>query len=319
MKKKTTEEFVKESKLVHGNKYDYSKVEYINCDKKICIICPEHGEFWQTPLNHLSEKHGCPKCGYLKVSEKNSLTFESFILKSREVHGWKYDYSKVKYVNCKTKVCIICPEHGEFWQTPSEHLRGRGCHKCGAKKSAKKRALTNQEFIEKSIKIHGEKYDYSECKYKNNVTKVCIICPEHGKFYQKPNYHLSGNGCPSCNESHMEKEIVNLLSENGINFEREKTFSWLFYKQKLRLDFYLPDYNIAIECQGQHHFVPIDYNGKGDNFSKIEFEENKKRDKYKKELCEKNGVKLIYYANYNYKFPYEVIIDEKDLIKQIIT
>lgn len=97
----------------------------------------------------------------------------------------------------------------------------------------------------------------------------------------------------------MEKEIANLLSENSINFEREKTFSWLFYEQKLRLDFYLPDYNIAIECQGQHHFVPTDYNGKGDDFSKIEFDESKKRDKYKKDLCEKNGIKLIYYANYD--------------------
>jgi len=120
-------------------------------------------------------------------------TTEQFIEEARQVHGDKYDYSKVEYVNSATKVCIVCPEHGEFWQRAGEHLKGKGCIKC-----AKHYKPTTEEFIEKARKAHGDKYDYSKVEYVNNKTKVCIICPEHGEFWQKPNNHLSGQGCPFC-------------------------------------------------------------------------------------------------------------------------
>ena len=115
--RKTTEDFIKEAKSIHGDKYDYSKVGYENAHKKICIICPEHGEFWQKPMLHINQKCGCKKCGTNKTKAKTSLTFGEFVEKAKKVHGDKYDYSKVGYVNYKTKVCIICPIHGEFWQT----------------------------------------------------------------------------------------------------------------------------------------------------------------------------------------------------------
>ena len=112
----------------------------------------------------------------------------NFIEKAKAVHGDKYDYSKVEYVKAKEKVCIICQEHGEFWQTPNNHLRGEGCPFCyGSKK------LTTEEFISKAKQIHGNKYDYSNVNYVNKYTKVCIICPEHGEFWQKPSNHLKGN------------------------------------------------------------------------------------------------------------------------------
>ena len=107
--KDKTEEFIKKAKEVHGDKYDYSKVEYKKAIEKICIICPEHGEFWQIPTNHL-KGCGCPSCGGNK-----KYTLEIFIKKAREVHGDKYDYSKVDYKKASEKVCIICPKHGEFW------------------------------------------------------------------------------------------------------------------------------------------------------------------------------------------------------------
>ena len=124
----TTEEFIRRAKEVHGDKYDYSKVEYVHSHTKVCIICPKHGEFWQMPLHHL-KGGGCPNC----VGNKR-LTTEEFIRRAKEVHGDKYDYSKVEYVNARIKVCIICPEHGEFRQTASEHLRGQGCPKCAQEK-----------------------------------------------------------------------------------------------------------------------------------------------------------------------------------------
>lgn len=123
-KKKTTEEFIEEAKKVHGDKYDYSETVYSAAAKKVKIICPLHGEFYMTGNNHLRGQ-GCPKCaGNVK------LTTEEFINKAKGIHGDRYDYSKVNYVNRHTEVCIICPECGEFQQTPNSHLAGNGCPKC---------------------------------------------------------------------------------------------------------------------------------------------------------------------------------------------
>lgn len=128
------------------------------------------------------------------------LTTEEFIKKAKEVHGDKYDYSKVEYVNAKLKVCIICPIHGEFWQTPSNHLDGKGCIKCGGNCK-----IGRESFIEKSMKIHKNRYDYSKVTYVNISTKVCIICPIHGEFWQKPSNHLLGRGCPECDRDSISR------------------------------------------------------------------------------------------------------------------
>ena len=203
-KRLTTDEFIEKAKKVHGDKYDYSKVEYVDSATKIYITCPEHGGFWQNPNSHLHGR-GCSMCAKAKANAKNSCGIDEFIEKAKKVHGEKYDYSKVEYVNSKTKVCIICPEHGEFWQTPSEHLNGCGCKKCASDKLQKKFQLSKQQFVSKSLKVHGDKYDYSKVEYVNNRTKVCIICPEHGEFWQTPNSHLNGNGCPLCGNEERAK------------------------------------------------------------------------------------------------------------------
>lgn len=121
------------------------------------------------------------------------MTREEFIVKARAVHGDKYDYSKVEYVNNNTNVVIICPEHGEFQQTPHNHLKGKGCWACAGVKP-----LTQEQFIEKAKAVHGEKYDYSETIYERNNRKVKIVCPLHGEFWQVPMTHLKGVGCPAC-------------------------------------------------------------------------------------------------------------------------
>jgi hypothetical protein len=190
--KSSTEEFINKSKQIHGNRYDYSKVEYINNRTKVCIICPVHGEFWQTPKNHLKGQ-GCNKCAIKYRADKLRLTKEYFINKAISIHGTKYDYSKVEYIGINDKVCIICPEHGEFWQTPSMHLNGCGCPQC-----ANNIKLTTEQFIQRAKEMHGNKYDYSKTEYKNAQTKVCIICPVHGEFWQKPTDHLNTNGCEKC-------------------------------------------------------------------------------------------------------------------------
>ena len=189
--KLTIEEFVTKANKVHHNKFDYSKVDYVNAHTKVCIICPEHGEFWQTPNGHLTGST-CPKCA------NHFMDRDYFIEKARKIHGQKYDYSKVDYKGTDTKVCIICPEHGEFWQIPNSHLQGQGCPKCGVEKCANSLRLTTEEFIRRAKEVHGDKYDYSKVEYINNSTKVCIICPEHGEFWQTPIGHLSSKGCAKC-------------------------------------------------------------------------------------------------------------------------
>ena len=192
-----TTNIIEKFKAIHGNKYDYSKVEYRNTHEKVCIICPEHGEFWQTPHNHLKGR-GCQKCAKINSAKKRRLQVSDFINKARKIHNDKYDYSKVEYVNSQTPVCITCPEHGEFWQTPSNHLKGKGCLKCSYIKRKKSQTYTAEEFIKKAKLAHSNKYDYSKVEYVNSQTPVCIICPEHGEFWQEPASHLSGCGCPFC-------------------------------------------------------------------------------------------------------------------------
>ena len=192
-----TEIFIEKAREIHGNKYNYSKVEYVNSKTKVCIICPEHGEFWQRPSHHL-DGHGCTICAIKKTVLRCRSNTKDFIEKATKIHINKYDYSKVEYVNNHTKVCIICPEHGEFWQLPSNHLRGEGCIKCRTDKVVQKRRLTTDSFIKKANFIHKYKYDYSKVNYVNSDTMVCIICPEHGEFWQKPHNHLFGNGCIKC-------------------------------------------------------------------------------------------------------------------------
>ena len=312
-KKLTKETFIKKAMKTHKNKYDYSRVKYVGANEKVCIICLKHGEFYQIASNHLRGQ-GCPKCSNEKLSKIHYSNKEEFIEKAKQIHGNKYDYSKTEYIDSKTKVCIICPKHGEFYQTPNSHLNGHGCFECGII-SCKPKSLTTEEFIEKARKIHGDKYDYSKTKYIDSKTKVCIICPKHGEFWQTPNCHLDGKGCPLCNESHLERDIRFLFDKNGIKYQyRKRDFKWL---EGLELDFYLPEYNIAIECQGEQHFIPKSFGGnKSDKFNK-----QIKLDDLKALKCKNNGVKLIYYS-YDNIVPkewkkYSVITDTKSIITEI--
>ena len=197
------------------------------------------------------------------------LTTEQFIGKAKQVHGDKYDYSKVEYKNCSTNVCIICKKHGEFWQRPDKHLIGRGCPKCGIESRSLIQRNSNEEFIEKAKQVHGNRYDYSKVECYGNKVKVCIICKKHGEFWQKPSNHLSGNGCPKCNSSHLEGEMRQFLETNNIEFDEQARFEWLGLQS---LDFFLPTYNIAIECQGRQHFKPIDFSGNGEKWAVENFE-----------------------------------------------
>lgn len=276
MKKLTQEEFIEKSKIKHNNKYDYSKVNYINNHTKVCIICPEHGEFWQTPHDHKDGGYGCPQCaGNVLCS------VEKFIEKAKAIHGDKYDYSKVKYKNANTKVCIICPEHGEFWQTPHSHTAMKqGCPKCAGVKK-----LTQEEFIERCKEVHHNYYSYDKLKYINTDTKILVTCPKHGDFLTSPLNHLyAGSGCPKCHFSKNESIINWYLRQNNIFFEAQKRFPSCRDKRALPFDFYLPDYNLCIEFQGEQHYIPW---RKGNEVI-LKLKKMQEHDKIKRDWCSKS-------------------------------
>lgn len=198
--KLTTKEIIKDFTKVHGNKYDYSLVDYENALKNVRIICKIHGEFQQAPSMHKSGQ-GCPKCAGIE-----KLIPETVLEDFKNIHGDRYDYSKVEYKNTDTKVIIICKLHGEFLQRPDHHKNGIGCPKCSGKA-----VLTTKEIIQDFIDVHGDKYNYSKVNYKNALSTVKIICKQHGEFLQTPHSHKRGSGCPTCNIGWSKPKILEFL------------------------------------------------------------------------------------------------------------
>jgi hypothetical protein len=291
-KKLITQDFIERGKKVHGDKYDYSKSIYIGLFKPITIICPIHGEYSQRADAHLRGQD-CPICGDEKQARSTRMTTDDFIKKSQDVHGKKYDYSQTVYYSRKQNngiVKIICPTHGEFFQSAENHLQGSGCNRC-----AGRQMLNANDFIEQAKSIFGKKYDYSKVDYKNATTKVGIICKKHGLFTVTPVNHIKHkSGCPICKESKGETFISDLLRVNNIEFLKQKTFedcrgnTGVKYCRKLPFDFYLPSFNTIIEYDGRQHFEPVIQFGGQEGFIKMQA-----TDKIKNTYCRKNNIKLL--------------------------
>ena len=195
-----TEEFIERAKSIYGDKYTYENTIYKNYKTKVIITCPIHGDFLKSP-GHFLNGQGCPEC-----SGRVRHTTKSFVEKCKKVHGDTYDLSQIEFVNYHKKIKVICKEHGEFTITPGHFLEGQGCPKCRYLKSADSNRKKQDEIIELANRIHNHKYDYSEVKYQNSKTKICIICHEkdengneHGVFFQTPENHIKNKqGCPKC-------------------------------------------------------------------------------------------------------------------------
>lgn len=291
MKKLTTEEWIKKAKVVRGDRYNYSKVQYNGAKTKICIICPEHGEFWQTPSDHISKLANCPLCGKKATYEKQRLSTEEFIEKAKQVHGDRYDYSKVEYRTAKIKIQIGCYKHGWFWQKPNNHLYGQNCPECGKESCIQSHTLSTEEFIQRARGVHGDKYNYSKANYINSQTKICIICPIHGEFEQIANNHIKGAGCPKCSQSQGERLIENYLKDNSIEYISQYEVSidtTINSSGYAYIDFYLPEKDIYIEYNGIQHYkyVPFLHKGGIIDFNKQIERDNFIRNMYKKKLIE---------------------------------
>lgn len=217
------------------------------------------------------------------------LTKEEFIKKAIDVHGDEYDYSLVNYCGNRKNVNIICKKHGKFSQSPAHHINvASKCPLCRNENLSRRFASNINDFIDKAHKIHGDQYDYSKTEYVNALTKVSIRCKKHGIFFQQPNNHLNGSGCPSCRESFGEKKVAEILLKNNIQFERQVTFDNLKFKSNLFFDFYLPKHKLFIEYNGIQHYKPIKFFGGEDELIEI-----KKRDIIKFKYAINNGYKIL--------------------------
>ena len=279
------EEFVEKARTKHGDKYEYNKEKYINAKTKTEIYCKKCGKwFTQTPSSHIY-KNGCPYCNpFPKAS-----TQEKFIEKIKQSHPNLEVLSEYKGNN--EYITVRCKIHDYVYKTTPHRISGgANCQKCYDDRRGKTIKKSYEQIIKECREVHGDKYQYPNLgqEYKTNKSKITIICPIHGSFKQSINKHCTRQqGCPKCNQSHMERDIDKILKDNYFNYKDQYRPVWL--KNGLSqqsLDFYLFDYNIAIECQGEQHFLPRDY------FKGLEY--NIKRDISKNIACEENNVKLLY-------------------------
>jgi formylmethanofuran dehydrogenase subunit E len=368
MKKHTLDEILIKCKEVHGEKYLYNDLNYVNAKTKCkiyCTVCHEY--FFQTMDAHLNSKNGCKNCAVIKASNNLRYSLQEFITKAKHIHGEKYEYSSFKYINynttgniyCKTckkyfkqspskhlagqncptcamkeaginkkysqeeiisifntvhssysyemfeylgynikgKIkCLKCENY--FFQTPANHINGEGCPICSLQKRGLSKRLTKQQFVDMANSIHLERYDYSDFVYiKSNIKgKIyCNYCKEY--FWQTPNHHLTGNGCPHCKRSKGEYKVKELLKLYNMDFIEQGTLAGCISKRLLRFDFILYENDKiigAIEYNGKQHYEPVQwsYHMNEDDIA-LSFKENKNRDIIKIKYCSENNIPLL--------------------------
>lgn len=254
----------------HGDRYDYSLSNYFKSNLKIIIICKLHGKFLMRPNNHLNGQ-GCPSCG-----GKDEITLEEIQKRNFDRYGDKYTLLDKIYSNSGIPLTFRCNKHGVIFKTNIyKHIKHYGCKKCFREHIDNNTADNVHSFLERAKVLHHNKYDYGMVLYKGNKIPVNIICPKHGSFYQRPDAHIHGVGCPTCSSSKGELKIYHFLKNKKINFIQEFRLKNYGY----RYDFYLPEYNLFIEYHGEQHYKPIKFFG-GD----VGLKNRIKHDKIKRHL-----------------------------------
>lgn len=224
------------------------------------------------------------------------LTNEKFIENCIKIHGLKYDYSDTIYLNMRTKIKILCKDHGYFYQSAFAHTQGQGCKECGKIVVSNKLVKDTEEFILLANKQHNNLYNYSVSFYKGNKDKIDIICNLHGVFKQTPNHHLSGRGCPKCKNqiSKPEIELQEFIKSLGFNIE---TNNRKILNRK-ELDIYIPELSKAIEFNGLYW-----------HYHKDNFKVGKHGNKSK--LCKEKGIKLLHIRE-------DLWLKDKEKMKNVI-
>lgn len=206
-----TKTAIKKSKDIWGDYYNYSLFEYFDSKTPVILICPKHGEFTQIFNTHL--RSSCFECGKEKRRKENIIDIFN------KKHNNKYNYSKTIYLGNHKDILVICPIHGDFLINAGNHKNGNGCRECGIASQT----IGVDKFIERSIDLHNNFYNYSKVEYIRSSAKVLINCPKHGDFEQSPNSHLNGYGCKKC------------LTDKNNNIKKE---SWIKYCNNYHNNYY---------------------------------------------------------------------------------
>lgn len=272
--------FIEKAKLVHGDKYDYSEVDYKTANTPVKIYCKTCNKYFlQTPLIHLSG------CGCRVCNNHELYNTKKFIEKAKQLHDNKFDYSYADYINMRTKIKIKCKQCNQiFEQTPALHLKSKHCPICFGTYHCSK-----NEVIEKAKLLHPNEYEYLDIEnYKNKYSYLVIKCKKCNKiFKQRICIHFAGCGCTYCKQSKGEKCIENFLTNNKITYEIQKSFDDCINKNVLKFDFYLPKLNICIEYQGEHHYKSNRY------FKHDNLEYRQRNDQIKRNYCKTHNIELI--------------------------
>ena len=222
--RKTNEQFIKESKVIHGDRYDYSLVEYTGNKNKVKIICSDHGEFKMSPIAHINQKQGCKYCGIIKNSINKTLTTEEFIKKAKRLYGDMYDYKNVNYKGTRDNINIICKIHGEFKQRPNDHLCGKGCVKCSTGRISKQEKEL-LDFIENNYDneiVENSKNIISPLELDIYLPDIKLAIEYNGLYWHSERY--------KDNKYHLNK--TNVCEEHGIHLIHIYEDDWL-YKQDI--------------------------------------------------------------------------------------
>jgi very-short-patch-repair endonuclease len=283
--------------------YDYSKTDYRGVTAKVTIICSKHGEFLQKANNHLNGQ-GCPFC-HRRQNLKSTWRDEIKKVIDAEQHHYILLDTPFLWKGAKTRIKLLCKDcNNEFEVAVDNFLNnGQRCTYCTKRKVSDKSRKTVDQFIKDARKVHGNLYNYSQVHYEGSTRKVNIVCQEHGTFFQKASSHLQGSVCPLCKKvSKGEKRIASFLDNSNILYVRQNSLGCINLETNysLRFDFYLPDYKMCVEYDGEQHFKQMKAL-LGEERSLKVLEDVKKRDRIKNKYCKENNINLlrINYKDYN--------------------
>src|SRR5258706_4005640 len=301
---KTHEEYVQEVYRYWNNEYSILGL-YIGALLKIKTRHNVCGTEWDCIAASLIRGHGCPACSNNRTGNASRKTHEQFVKDVFSVWGNEYEIIG-EYKRTKTKIKVIhniC--RNELEVTPCDFLRGHGCPFCSGNMKR-----TQEKFLQDVYTIVKEEYSVLG-EYINVHSKVEMCHNICGfKWFIEANSFLRGRRCPDCSSSSKgEREIEKFLLCNKISYVKENAFSNCKYEQVLPFDFYLLDYNLCIENDGEQHFFPVDFAGRGDEWAKQEFKELKKRDYIKTKYCKDNNISLLRIPYWDFNRIEEILTD----------
>lgn len=301
-KKINTEEFIKRSKEIFGNRFLYDKTVYEKSSKKLIITCRIHGDFEIRPDNHINNKSICRECSLDARRKRKKITNENLYEEIKKLDlpkNLRYD-KNFKFKRLSDKIDFYCIIHDLNYKVSIDKLifHNNQCPECAKLKRAKSNTKSIDDVIEEFNRLYGNKYDYSKFNYINSKTNSIIICKEHGEFKSSYQDHKNGKICEKCRKKYgslFNYNLIRYLDYRNIKYMREVILPGEYFFNK-PYDFFIPELNLIIELQGEQH------NKMKFNMNKNDLDKRIKIDTCKKEHAiglGYNFIEISYEKNFN--------------------